>query len=221
MGSVVQHGQHVPLPALVLQVLPSTYFELPPPRKWRMCGESRRTVLDHKNMGMSAQRRSLLICHLPPSAGGVFQNRNLWVAFRRDSTYISFRLNLLTSNGSPLQRLAEPERSSARRQSTSKERRAATVYQSRPRYTLYEHRHRLSETICCNICAKMHTTAATTFGLLFLLIVQSWVRSYIKSKKYRLPPAVPGMPIFGNALQIPALQQGPWAKKLAEQYGEM
>ncbi|KAK5320491.1 hypothetical protein LTR93_006703 [Exophiala xenobiotica] len=67
----------------------------------------------------------------------------------------------------------------------------------------------------------MHTMAATILGLLFLIVIQSWVRSYIKSKQYHLPPAVPGLPIFGNAFQIPALQQGPWAKKLAEQYGEI
>ena len=41
------------------------------------------------------------------------------------------------------------------------------------------------------------------------------------SSKYRLPPLVPGIPIFGNALQVPPTQQGPWAKELAEKYGEM
>lgn len=38
---------------------------------------------------------------------------------------------------------------------------------------------------------------------------------------YKLPPRVPGVPVFGNAFQIPAVQQGPWAKALAEKYGEM
>ncbi|KAH8595657.1 cytochrome P450 [Bisporella sp. PMI_857] len=41
------------------------------------------------------------------------------------------------------------------------------------------------------------------------------------SSKYKLPPRVPGVPIFGNALQVPPTQQGPWAKALAEKYGEM
>ena len=58
-------------------------------------------------------------------------------------------------------------------------------------------------------------------GLLVLLVVRQWFHSYLKSKAYRLPPTVPGVPIFGNTFQIPAVQQGPWAKKLAEKYGEM
>ena len=41
------------------------------------------------------------------------------------------------------------------------------------------------------------------------------------SPKYRLPPLVPGIPVLGNALQVPPTQQGPWAKQLAEKYGEM
>jgi hypothetical protein len=46
---------------------------------------------------------------------------------------------------------------------------------------------------------------------------------YIRTTKtgYKLPPLVPGIPIFGNALQVPSTQQGPWAKELAEKYGEM
>ena len=40
-------------------------------------------------------------------------------------------------------------------------------------------------------------------------------------QKYKLPPLVPGIPIFGNSFQVPPTQQGPWAKQLAEKYGEM
>ncbi|TVY54163.1 Cytochrome P450 monooxygenase patI [Lachnellula cervina] len=40
-------------------------------------------------------------------------------------------------------------------------------------------------------------------------------------KKYKFPPLVPGIPIMGNALQVPPTQQGPWAKSLADKYGEM
>lgn len=40
-------------------------------------------------------------------------------------------------------------------------------------------------------------------------------------KEYKLPPLVPGIPIMGNAFQVPATQQGRWAKSLAEKYGEM
>ncbi|PVH78054.1 cytochrome P450 [Cadophora sp. DSE1049] len=50
---------------------------------------------------------------------------------------------------------------------------------------------------------------------------QTLYLSLFASSKYKLPPRVPGVPIFGNALQVPPVQQGPWAKELAEKYGEM
>lgn len=45
--------------------------------------------------------------------------------------------------------------------------------------------------------------------------------SHRSQKKYKLPPIVPGIPVMGNALQVPPSQQGQWAKSLAEKYGEM
>ncbi|KAK3312725.1 cytochrome P450 [Apodospora peruviana] len=56
-----------------------------------------------------------------------------------------------------------------------------------------------------------------------VLLVGRWFFQTLAQRKkgYKLPPQVPGVPIFGNTFQIPALQQGPWAKKLAEKYGEM
>lgn len=61
---------------------------------------------------------------------------------------------------------------------------------------------------------------ASSAGL--AVIVGCWLLQTIRlGKKYKLPPRVPGIPILGNAFQIPALQQGPWAKGLAKKYGEM
>ncbi|KAL6406506.1 cytochrome p450 [Ilyonectria robusta] len=55
-----------------------------------------------------------------------------------------------------------------------------------------------------------------------LIIIGGWLlKSSLQRGKYRLPPQVPGLPVFGNTFQIPAVQQGPWAKDLAEKYGEM
>ncbi|KAH7000801.1 cytochrome P450 [Ilyonectria destructans] len=55
-----------------------------------------------------------------------------------------------------------------------------------------------------------------------LVIFGGWLlKSSLQKGKYRLPPQVPGLPIFGNTFQIPAVQQGPWAKGLAEKYGEI
>ena len=58
-------------------------------------------------------------------------------------------------------------------------------------------------------------------GFLILSVIGLYVRSYLSSSKYKLPPVVPGIPIFGNSFQVPATQQGPWAKELANKYGEM
>ncbi|KAG7054384.1 cytochrome P450 [Colletotrichum scovillei] len=53
-------------------------------------------------------------------------------------------------------------------------------------------------------------------------VLALWLlRASRRDKGFKLPPQVPGIPVFGNTFQIPALQQGPWAKKLAEKYGEM
>ncbi|KAK3326931.1 cytochrome P450 [Cercophora scortea] len=55
-----------------------------------------------------------------------------------------------------------------------------------------------------------------------VILIGRWIFQTIQwNRKYKLPPTVPGVPIFGNTFQIPALQQGPWAKELAEKYGEM
>lgn len=70
----------------------------------------------------------------------------------------------------------------------------------------------------------MLTMEQRLYVLLAIAILALFVSQYISSRrspKYKLPPRVPGVPIFGNALQVPPTQQGPWAQKLAQQYGEM
>ncbi|KAK5558115.1 hypothetical protein LTR46_003364 [Exophiala xenobiotica] len=56
---------------------------------------------------------------------------------------------------------------------------------------------------------------------LALFVSQQLIVGIIWNRKYKLPPRVPGIPFFGNTFQIPASQQGPWAKALAEKFGEM
>lgn len=57
---------------------------------------------------------------------------------------------------------------------------------------------------------------------LLIVLIGKWISSSRKpAKPYKLPPVVPGVPLFGNSFQVPATQQGPWAKALAEKYGEM
>ena len=66
--------------------------------------------------------------------------------------------------------------------------------------------------------SKIWTAVAS---LLTIYVLQHVVLTARKSWKYKLPPMVPGIPFFGNSFQIPEKQQGPWAKQLAEKYGEM
>ncbi|TKX24249.1 cytochrome P450 monooxygenase-like protein 20 [Elsinoe australis] len=40
-------------------------------------------------------------------------------------------------------------------------------------------------------------------------------------RKYKFPPIVPGLPLVGNAFQIPKTNQGPYFAELAKKYGEM
>lgn len=55
-----------------------------------------------------------------------------------------------------------------------------------------------------------------------IALLGGWLSGIVQRKKrYKLPPVVPGVPVFGNSFQVPAKQQGPWAKQLAEKYGEM
>lgn len=59
------------------------------------------------------------------------------------------------------------------------------------------------------------------WGSLLILAFVSWLLfGRRKSKVYKLPPTVAGIPFFGNTFQVPD-QPGPWSKKLAEKYGEM
>lgn len=57
-------------------------------------------------------------------------------------------------------------------------------------------------------------------ALLGLVCLQA-VSRYRFNKKYKFPVRIPGLPIVGNTLQIPPLNQGLWGKAMAEKYGEM
>jgi len=58
----------------------------------------------------------------------------------------------------------------------------------------------------------------------FTVLLKHYVFSPPKDKNgvpYRLPPGPPGLPIFGNAFQIPPGDVTPILSKFAEKYGEM
>ena len=60
------------------------------------------------------------------------------------------------------------------------------------------------------------------FSAVVLYLVQLLLTNHLRMRKYKLPPRIKGgVPLFGHMFQVPPVQQGPWAKKLAEEYGEM
>ncbi|VUC32969.1 unnamed protein product [Clonostachys rosea] len=60
---------------------------------------------------------------------------------------------------------------------------------------------------------------------LLAFCICSWlfcvVASRARSRRYKLPPSVPGLPLIGNILQAPHDGQGPYLKRLGDKYGEM
>lgn len=54
-----------------------------------------------------------------------------------------------------------------------------------------------------------------------ILVVTKLWSNYQWHRKYKFPPGPKGVPFFGNMFQMPPYHQGPWAKKMAEKYGEM
>ena len=68
-------------------------------------------------------------------------------------------------------------------------------------------------------------TQRPLFGIAFLgtlILIAVWqVNRYVQARRYKLPPRIPGLPIFGNTFQLPPLKQGVWAMEMAQQYGEM
>jgi hypothetical protein len=66
-----------------------------------------------------------------------------------------------------------------------------------------------------------HWYLLLSLSALVVYVLATSITNRTRAPIYNLPPLVPGVPLFGNTFQIPLVQQGPWAKKLAEKYGEM
>jgi hypothetical protein len=64
-------------------------------------------------------------------------------------------------------------------------------------------------------------SAPILIGCIVSLVLRWLFQSWQFNRKYTLPVQIPGVPFLGNALQMPAEMQGPWAKAMAEKYGEM
>lgn len=66
-----------------------------------------------------------------------------------------------------------------------------------------------------------HPTFALAI-LVFVALAVGWrVKETVRARKYKLPPKIPGIPIFGNTFQLPPLKQGQWGIQMARKYGEM
>ena len=60
----------------------------------------------------------------------------------------------------------------------------------------------------------------------FAVLPLSWlgwlvIEDFMVKRKYRFPPVVPGLPLVGNLLQMPKVDQGPYLKQIGDKYGEM
>ncbi|KIW43529.1 uncharacterized protein PV06_04623 [Exophiala oligosperma] len=62
-----------------------------------------------------------------------------------------------------------------------------------------------------------------TLGAVVIWILHKFLQQWQRQRRYKFPPMVPGLPIFGNSFQMPLTQieQAPWAQSLARKYGEM
>jgi hypothetical protein len=70
----------------------------------------------------------------------------------------------------------------------------------------------------------MNPIIYTTLTASVVATLWYFATSYITSRKYKLPPLVEGgVPLLGNALQLPPIghEAGEVAKGWAEKYGEM
>jgi hypothetical protein len=55
-----------------------------------------------------------------------------------------------------------------------------------------------------------------------VVLIAAWkIQQNVKARKYKLPPRIPGVPVFGNTFQLPPLKQGVWGIEMARKYGEM
>lgn len=63
--------------------------------------------------------------------------------------------------------------------------------------------------------------ALTLVVAVAVFLVNRLIQKFLWNRKYKLPPRVPGIPLFGNTFQVPIFQQGRWAREKAREYGEM
>ncbi|KAI8941340.1 hypothetical protein NX059_002565 [Plenodomus lindquistii] len=66
------------------------------------------------------------------------------------------------------------------------------------------------------------TSWPTVIGLIIVGYISFLlIEDFLHLRKYRYPNLVPGLPLLGNTLQLPATDLGPYLQKLGEKYGEM
>lgn len=68
---------------------------------------------------------------------------------------------------------------------------------------------------------QQHPLLALSLLLLAVIVVGWRLNENARARRYKLPPRIPGIPIFGNTFQLPPLKQGLWGVEMAKKYGEM
>jgi hypothetical protein len=80
---------------------------------------------------------------------------------------------------------------------------------------------RLSSQFLLKFSDLQRQPVPVALGLIFLgLVAHVFYRSWTWHRTYKLPRAIPGLPVLGNIFQVP-YPSGMWLKSLAETHGEM
>lgn len=72
-----------------------------------------------------------------------------------------------------------------------------------------------------SLLGDLKTPSSAIIMVLVLVLLHRTASNYLYNKKYKLPPRIPGIPLFGNTFQLPPTQQGLWGIEQARKYGEM
>ncbi|KAF4551379.1 Cytochrome P450-like protein 60 [Elsinoe fawcettii] len=72
-----------------------------------------------------------------------------------------------------------------------------------------------------SITSRVFLPAVVLLGSVFVWLLQRYIAERKYEKKYKFPALVPGLPLIGNAHQMPKKNQGPYLTELAKKHGEI
>lgn len=67
---------------------------------------------------------------------------------------------------------------------------------------------------------SLSPSSIAVLAVVALIIFKTLLSRHQFKSKYKFPPAIPGLPIIGNTLDVP-FPAGVWGHEMAKKYGEM